>query len=50
MAIEDLPNTLLPAEAIGRRIGSTDASGFCKAFGRSTGKPPSAFHRPGSAN
>ena len=50
MAIEDLPNTLMPAEAIGRRIGSTDASGFRKAFRRLTGEPPSAFHRLGSAN
>ena len=50
MAIEDLPNTLMPAEAIGRRIGSTDASGLRKAFGRLAGKPPSAFHRLGSAN
>lgn len=50
MAIEYLQNTLMPVEEIGHRIGFTDASNFCKAFRRWTGKPRSAYRRPGSAN
>jgi AraC-like DNA-binding protein len=50
MAIEYLQNTLMPVEEIGHRIGFTDASILRKAFRRWTGKPPSAYRRPGRAN
>ncbi len=50
MAIEYLQNTLMPVEEIGHRIGFTDASNLRKAFRRWTGKPPSAYRRPGRAN
>ena len=50
MAIAYLQNTLMPVEDIGHRIGFTDASSLRKAFRRWTGKPRSAYRRPGSAN
>jgi AraC-like DNA-binding protein len=45
-----LQKTLMSVDEIGNRIGFTDAFNCRGAFRRWTGKPPSAYRRPGSAN
>ena len=45
-----LQETLMPIDEIGYRIGFTDAFNYREAFRRWTGKPPSAYRQPGSAN
>jgi hypothetical protein len=45
-----LQETLMPIDEFGYRIGFTDAFNCRGAFRRCTGKPPSAYRRPGSAD